>query len=244
MLLLLAQLLSASIADTVTGDLFRVKNVIDGDTLVLQNGDHVRFIGINTPELGHGKFKDQPLASQARLFVKGKIEGHDIQLLDEQPKRDKYDRRLAHVISSGGEDIQLALLQNGLAFAVAVSDDLAYLDKYLAAEQRAKAVQKGVWGNDFYAPVSAKAVVDYRQRGYKRVFGVVERVSRSKKYQTLHLQGDFRILINHDNWAQYFPGNTQAYAGKRIQARGWVFKSYGTTGMKVYHPSMLTLVSQ
>ena len=229
------------LADTASTGQFKVSKVIDGDTLILKNGDHVRFIGINTPELGHGKFKDEPLANQARQFVKRKIEGREVRLQGEQEKRDKYGRRLAHIFSAGGENIQIELLQRGLAFAVAVSEDLSYLDAYLAAEEIAKQAAKGLWGDDFYAPISAKKAVDYRQRGYQRVFGPVERVSRSKKYQTLHLQGDFRILISHDNWAKYFNGKLQSYVGKQVQVRGWVFKSYGITGMKVYHPSMLTV---
>lgn len=228
-------------AGGVSGEQFRVSKVIDGDTLTLKNGDHVRFIGINTPELGHGKFKDEPLANQAQQFVKRNIEDDEVQLRDEQKKRDKYGRRLAHVFSASGENIQIALLQRGLAFVVAVSDDLSYLQSYLAAEKKAKEAARGVWGDDYYAPISAKVAVDYRQRGYKRVFGVVERVSRSKKYQTLHLQGDFRVLISHDNWAKYFTGSAQTYVGKGVQVRGWVFKSYGVTGVKVYHPSMLVL---
>lgn len=226
----------------VSGELFIVSKVIDGDTLTLKNGDHVRFIGINTPELGHGNFKDQPLANQARKFVQRKLGGKAIQLGDEQKKRDKYGRRLAHIFSAGGENIQIALLQHGLAFAVAVSDDLSYLEAYLAAEKTAKDAARGIWGDNFYAPLSARKVVDYHKRGYQRVFGMVKRISRSKKYQTLHLSGDFRILISHDNWSRYFKSGTSDYVGKQVQVRGWVFKSYGVTGVKVYHPSMLALI--
>jgi hypothetical protein len=32
---------------------FRVKWVIDGDTIVLDDGRHVRYIGINAPEIAH-----------------------------------------------------------------------------------------------------------------------------------------------------------------------------------------------
>ncbi len=222
-----------------SSDLLRVSKVIDGDTLILDNGDHVRFIGINTPELGHGKFKDEPLANQARQFVQRQLEGREIYLQDEPAQRDKYGRRLAHIVTAAGENIQIGLLERGLAFVVAVSEDLAYLDRYLAAEKKAQRAKKGVWGDDFYAAVNAKTAVDYRKRGYRQVYGTVKRVSRSKKYQTLHLQGDFRVLISHQNWAKYFSGNVQQYVGHSLLVRGWVFKSHGVTGMKVYHPSML-----
>ena len=234
----LSSLLNASDATT-----YRVKKVIDGDTLKLQNGDSVRFIGINTPELGHGKFKDEPLANQARRFVQRKIEGREVELRDEQVRRDKYGRRLAHIYTSAGQNVQIELLQRGLAFVVAVSDDLSYLDEYLVAEQQARQAEKGVWGETFYAPVGAKSALDNRRRGYQRVFGTVQRVSRSKKYQTLHLQGDFRVLISHENWQKNFKGQSKTYIGKSIETRGWIFKSHGVTGMKVSHPSMLVAKS-
>jgi len=217
----------------------RVSKVIDGDTVILENGDHIRFIGVNTPELGHGKFKDEPLANQARLYVKRKIEGRNIELRGEPPRRDKYGRRLAHIYSQQGESIQIGLLKQGLAFVVAVSEDLSYLTDYLAAEQQAKDANKGIWGEPFYAPLSAKKAVDYKKRGYRQISGVVKRVTRSKNYQTFHLEGDFRVLVSHVNWSRYFKGKPQDYVGKPVLVSGWVFKSHGVTGMKVYHSSMM-----
>ena len=95
------------------------------------------------------------------------------------------------------------------------------------------------WGDDFFAPVSAKTAVDNQHRGYKRVRGTIKRASRSRNNQTLHLEGDFRILIAHDNWKQYFEGQAQSYVGQSVEVRGWIFKSHGVTGIKIYHPAML-----
>ncbi len=217
-----------------------VKRVIDGDTITLKNGDTVRFLGVNTPELGHGKFRDEPLANQARQFVARKIQDRDVRLVNERQKKDKYGRRLAQVETQSGENIQIGLLKRGLAFVVAVGEgEFDYVAAYIEAESIARDTGKGVWGNDFYAPVSAKSAVDKRHRGYTRVRGTVKRVSRSKSNQTLHLEGDFRILIGHETWQQYFKGNAQSYVGRTVEARGWIFKSHGVTGLKIYHPSML-----
>ncbi len=217
-----------------------VKRVIDGDTITLKNDDTVRFLGVNTPELGHGKFRDEPLANQAREYVKRKIQGRDVHLVNERQKKDKYGRRLAQVETQSGENIQIGLLERGLAFVVAVGEgEFDYVAAYIKAETIAREAKKGVWGNDFYAPVSAKSAVGKRHRGYTRVRGTVKRVSRSKKNQTLHLEGDFRILIGHDTWKQYFKGNAQSYLGRPVSVRGWIFKSHGVTGLKIYHPSML-----
>lgn len=222
------------------GSLVGVKKVIDGDTIILKNDDKVRFLGVNTPELGHGKFRDEPLANQARQFVMRKIQGREVRLINERAQKDKYGRRLAQVETAAGENIQTGLLERGLAFVVAVGKgDFDYVEPYMIAEATAREASKGIWGDDFYAPISAKMAVDKRHRGYTRVHGTVKHISRSKNNQTLHLEGDFRILVAHANWKQYFEGQPQSYVGRSVEARGWIFKSHGVTGIKISHPAML-----
>ena len=54
----------ASYADTWD----RVKWVIDGDTVVLANGQKVRYIGINSPELARDGNKAEPYGNAAKRF--------------------------------------------------------------------------------------------------------------------------------------------------------------------------------
>jgi micrococcal nuclease len=172
------------------------------------------------------------------------IEEREVLLENERTQKDKYGRRLAQIHSVEGEDIQMGLLERGLAFVVAVGEGgFGYVERYISAESIAREANKGVWGNDFFAPISAKTAVDTRQRGYKRVRGTVKRVSRSRNNQTLHLEGDFRILIAHENWQQYFKGKAERYVGQTVEVRGWIFKSHGVTGMKIYYPAMLETIT-
>ena len=46
-----------------------VRHVIDGDTLILYNGDRVRLIGIDTPEIGFQGTPSEEGAEEARFFV-------------------------------------------------------------------------------------------------------------------------------------------------------------------------------
>ena len=223
------------------GQRYTVKKVIDGDTLILRNGETVRFVGVNTPELGHGKFRDEPLANQAREFVKRKIEGKSVRLERTTEKNDRHGRWLAHVYTKDGTNIQLQILERGLGYAVAIGDDLGFLEQYLVAENKARADNKGVWKDAFFAPISAKKAAQGKKRGYRRVIGTVKKVSRSKANQTLHMEGDFRVLIRRENWKKYFKGKPKRYIGEKIIARGWLFKSHDVTGMKVYHPSMIEI---
>ncbi|MGD2038075.1 MAG: hypothetical protein PVH28_09340, partial [Desulfobacterales bacterium] len=46
----------------------RVKWVIDGDTVVLVDGQKVRYIGINAPELAHEDHKAEPYGNASKRF--------------------------------------------------------------------------------------------------------------------------------------------------------------------------------
>jgi len=64
----------------------RVQEVIDGDTIELENGQRVRLIGIDTPERG------KPGADAATQFVKGKVEGKEVWLESDGADKDNFGR--------------------------------------------------------------------------------------------------------------------------------------------------------
>lgn len=53
-------------ASSAAVPLVQVKRVIDGDTILLQNGEGVRYIGINTPEVDHSPKEAEPLGLEAK----------------------------------------------------------------------------------------------------------------------------------------------------------------------------------
>ena len=62
-------LIIAAVATTCFADEWvRVKWVVDGDTVVLQDGRHVRYIGIDTPEIDHKNQRAEPLGYEAMAF--------------------------------------------------------------------------------------------------------------------------------------------------------------------------------
>lgn len=81
-------------------EIVKIKRVIDGDTIELENGEKVRYIGIDTPELnGEGKEDDECLAWLARLRNMDLLEqGKDIRFMaDNGGEKDKYGRLLRYV---------------------------------------------------------------------------------------------------------------------------------------------------
>ena len=45
----------------------KVDYIIDGDTFVTEDGDYIRLLGINTPEVGRHGNAGEPFSNQARL---------------------------------------------------------------------------------------------------------------------------------------------------------------------------------
>lgn len=89
---------------------FLVSRVIDGDTLELGNGQDVRLVGIDTPEVGDCGYEK---ASENLAVL---VEGKQVTLSRSDEDVDRYGRLLRHV-NLGQLDAGLRLVENGLAIA-------------------------------------------------------------------------------------------------------------------------------
>ncbi len=84
-------------------------DVVDGDTIYLDNGEKVRFVGVNTPERGvEGYIASKNFVQKLCL---NKEVGLDI---DDSKHSDRYGRTLAVVIVDG-KNLNEMLLKEGLA---------------------------------------------------------------------------------------------------------------------------------
>lgn len=85
-------LLVLFVAATSGADLVAtVREVIDGDTVVLNNGQKVRYLGVNAPE--HG----QPYAREATDFNRQLVSSVSVRLEFDKVQQDRYGRLLAYV---------------------------------------------------------------------------------------------------------------------------------------------------
>jgi endonuclease YncB( thermonuclease family) len=125
-------------ADTVV-----VTQVIDGDTVVVGEGDHVRLIGIDTPEKGRCGYA--AATQHMRDLVAGKAVVLTAGARDDV---DKYGRLLRYVDLPDGTDAGLAQIVGGFAIARYDSrDGYGHHDReeqYVAADTGAAAPCIGV----------------------------------------------------------------------------------------------------
>lgn len=71
-------------ADDAEEPFRRVERVIDGDTLVLEGGERVRLIGVDTPETVHPQKPVEYFGKEASKFTRGMVEGKRARLEYEQ----------------------------------------------------------------------------------------------------------------------------------------------------------------
>ena len=216
-----------------------IRRVIDGDTLVLADGRHVRFIGINAMELGHDGAADQPYAGAARDELKSLIRRHG-GLIRLQPGSEAYDehgRSLAYVFSSDGQDLGLDLLKAGLAVLIAVPPDVARLDCYATAESAARAAHLGIWSSA--SPLLVKAA-DARPvaGGFLIVTGVVTESSQVRAGVHLTLDHRLRLWVPTDDLPR-FASDPVGLKGRTVLARGWVRDYKGRQELDIHAAAAL-----
>jgi endonuclease YncB( thermonuclease family) len=146
----LALLLSmATAAGAVSGSAVdRIDHVTDGDTVVLRNGQRVRLVQIDTPEVFFGA---ECYGPQASATTKALLPaGTRVRLVAEPAtdRIDQYGRLLRYVIrASDGVDVNIRLVAVGAAapyFYAGRKGEFA--NRLEALAKLAKAKKLGLWG--------------------------------------------------------------------------------------------------
>jgi len=88
-LLLIVLTLSLSISCSNSQTL-RCTRVVDGDTIILSNGEKVRLIGVDTPETKHPRKPIEYYGKEATAFTKRMVEGKLVRLGYDWQVKDKF----------------------------------------------------------------------------------------------------------------------------------------------------------
>jgi micrococcal nuclease len=127
---------------------YRVVQVLDGDTIVVQRGnyrDTIRLLGIDTPETHHPTKPVQCYGPEASAYTTSRLEGRLVQLEDDVERHDIYGRRLAYVYLDG-ENFDEELLRKGYARLLVIEPNHAHARDMLDDELGARARRVGLWG--------------------------------------------------------------------------------------------------
>ena len=125
-------------------EIYKVKRVIDGDTLLLINGERVRLIGVNTPETKHPQKPVEYFGREAYLFTKQMVDGKEARFEFERQKRDRYGRLLAYVYLLDGAFLNAEIIKQGYGFAY-TRFPFKYMEEFRRYEREARESRKGMW---------------------------------------------------------------------------------------------------
>ena len=121
-----------------------VTSVIDGDTVVLDSGERVRYLLVDTPEVTGGN--DECFGAEATTFNSDLVLGQEIELDYDVDCLDYYDRLLAYV-SVGGHEVNRLIIERGYGCVLFIPPSGADREaEFLALEATARAEGRGVWG--------------------------------------------------------------------------------------------------
>jgi micrococcal nuclease len=137
-----------------------VTRVIDGDTLKLENGERVRLIGIDTPELHESDklYRDsqrthqdiqtiKALGKRAYDFTRSLVEGKSVTLEFDLERSDKYGRLLAYVYLKDGTFVNAEIVKQGYASLMTYPPNVKYADLFLKLYREARENRRGLWSN-------------------------------------------------------------------------------------------------
>ena len=107
-----------------------VTKVLDGDTIIVEGGEHIRLLGIDADE------KDYPCYESAKSRLEELVLNKEVRLEKDQTDVDQYNRCLRYVFLDD-ENINFQLVKEGFAIARFYPPDVKYQEEITQAEKEA-----------------------------------------------------------------------------------------------------------
>lgn len=133
-------------APSATSTATVVTRVIDGDTVEINGGIKVRYIGIDTPELSDPRSGIVCFGQEAKQKNKELVEGQQVVLVRDISDTDQFGRLLRYVYK-GDTFINDVLVREGYGRASRYPPDVRYAEMFREAEREAREQKRGLWGS-------------------------------------------------------------------------------------------------
>ena len=254
-LLILFLILIVSCEDVKNSDTYRVLDVIDGDTIVINHpkADRVRYLGINTPEMLNPESPGDPYSIESTELNKQLVMGKNVTIETDEEKYDPYGRLLAYVFIDG-KMVNEELVREGLARKFFIGPNRKYESRISHAQEEAQNYKRGIWSNpeNFTTPGKNKdfLIKPYNAREYINdrvvVRGKIDKIKKnSKKVLVLSIDKDIDIVFFKDsleNFRFFKIDPAYDYVGKPVEVIGRVTMHRGSPQIVVSHPSVIKVL--
>jgi micrococcal nuclease len=121
-----------------------VTKIIDGDTIQLENGEVVRYIGVDAPELRTKEGVSEFYAKEAARYNKKLVFLKKVRLEYDVEKKDPNGRTLAYVFVKN-IFVNAELIKLGYARAIIKPPNVRYKDLFLSLQEKAMKEERGLW---------------------------------------------------------------------------------------------------
>lgn len=127
-------------------ELFFVTKVIDGDTIEIEGGKRVRYIGIDTPETKDPRKGVECFGHEAAEKNRELVSGKNVRLEKDILETDKFGRLLRYVFV---DDLFINdyLVRQGYALVTTFPPDVKYQKLFIEAQKEARENKRGLWSS-------------------------------------------------------------------------------------------------
>jgi len=216
----------------------KVAWVYDGDTFRAANGQRIRLLGINAPEIAHGTEPGQPWGERAKQALIRLIGNRMVRLKLDTEHRDIYGRLLAQVYLRDRRWVNGALVEHGHAVVYTFPPNLRWAAALLRLEKTARERQLGIWGLPRFHVLSATRV----GRRHIGQFRLVEGSIRSTNANGF----GFRLGVLHISvprkYRPYFKPPPRLRVGQHVIVRGTIRTGGGRLYLALHSPYDLEVV--
>jgi micrococcal nuclease len=229
----------------------KVKKVIDGDTIILSTGEHLRYIGIDTPESRIKKgiqfiYDPQPFAREATQFNKNLVEAKNVRIEFDIDKKDRYGRLLGYCFVDG-KFVNKELLEKGYAVLYTYPPNVKYVEVLAKAQKKARQNNRGMWG--VYQAISHQEAHRFINQ-IRTIKGKVINTYQSDKCTYLNFglnyKTDFTVVI-FNNTLDYFQKKginpADFYRGKTVEVSGRI-REYNGPEIIVNSPEEIRVIEK
>ncbi len=136
--------LHSNCAYFLTNQLGLVKRIYDGDTILLSNGEKVRYLYIDTPEIHHPSKPSSPLGYSALKRNAQLLSSKKVVISFDLMRRDRYGRLLARVWNNCVY-VNAELVKEGYARIMIIPPNQADKNLFINLQRQAQKYKKGIW---------------------------------------------------------------------------------------------------
>jgi micrococcal nuclease len=222
-------------AELEPGPTHSVTRVLDGETVVLDDGRELRLIGALAPRAldADAEAGTWPMEATAAEALRSLVLGKSVELRFGAERADRYGRLQAHalLVEDGARRwVQGALLQQGFARADAPAGNRSCAEDLLAAERPAREARRGLWAEAAYQVRSADnpaELVRFRAT-FQIVEGTIAGVGVTSGSIYLNFERNWRrglsVSLRRDDSALLgaYAGNPKSLEGRGVRVRGWI----------------------